>query len=155
MRLVALAGFAFLACAGPRPAVPEARNPEQARYLAEVGTFPLEFSVRRSDFGTAVDRAYEWLETYHSLKIMEADQEFFKKVLLASGAGHPVSCARSRGSGRVVHTRCWNAGRSRVRPPLCRVQLDGSSCGSWFRRFFGRHDRIRSLDSTIADERPV
>ena len=91
MRLVALVCLALLACAGACSPISKARNPEPERYLAEAGNFPLEFSVRRSDFGTAVDRAYEWLETYHSLKITEADQEFFKKVLLASGAGMIVS----------------------------------------------------------------
>ena len=91
MRLVALAGFAFLACAGPRPAVPEPQSPEQERYLAEVGNFPLEFSVRRSDLGTAVDRAFEWLGTYHSLKSPEADRRVFKNVLRSMGTGLIVS----------------------------------------------------------------
>ncbi len=100
MRAMALAGLALLACAGPRSAVPEPQSPEQERYLAEVGNFPLEFSVRRSDLGTAVDRAFEWLGTYHSLKSTEADREVFKKGLRSMGGMIVSPMTRSADLGR-------------------------------------------------------
>ena len=60
-----IAGLAILSFLGACASVREARNPEQARYLAEAGSFPLEFSVALSDFDTAADRAHEWLGTDH------------------------------------------------------------------------------------------
>ena len=60
-RIAAVAGLCIL---GACSSAPEAQTPEQKRYLAEAGSFPLDFSIRRTELDTAIDRAHEWLETY-------------------------------------------------------------------------------------------
>jgi hypothetical protein len=84
---IRVAGVAILSFLGACSSVPEARTPEQKRYLAEAGSSPLKFSVELSDLDAAVDRALGWLATYHSLKRTEADQRVFMELLRSFNRG--------------------------------------------------------------------
>ena len=56
---------------------------------------------------------------------------------------------------RAVHPRRRHAGRSRVRRPGARLQLDGVPGARRLRRVLDGHHRLRPLDAAGGDERPV
>ncbi|MEE8107278.1 MAG: hypothetical protein V3T86_17215 [Planctomycetota bacterium] len=112
-----IAGLAILSFLGACASVREARNPEQARYLAEAENFPLEFSVALSDFDAAVDRAHEWLGTDHGRTTTEVGRKAFMELMRAFNVGmissHGYWIAFTVKGGSVgVHV--WHTNKGKV-----------------------------------------